>query len=370
MAKVLIVGNPENRRNSYFISALEKNKINSYKIISYTDLIRGIEKIEDYLEDGSILRIESPGENFEVEKLLIAFGDRSKSDILNEKEQVGKIFFPTLWYKGYFKFLTNLKYRVSTSDKRVVYMNEPEEILEMFNKNLCQKKLKNGNINIPDYYENVNSYEELIESMYNKKLRGIFIKLSYSSSASGIGAFRINYKTGEQVFYSTIVPVDKSGKKEYFNSLKVIRYCNKEQIKEIIEMLMKEDIHIEEWIPKACCEGEQFDVRVVVIDNKPMQSVVRLSKSPMTNLHLGNKRITLEESGLKKELIKKILDSAVKAKAQFPNSLYAGIDVMVSKQYNRTYVADVNAFGDLLMNIYIDGKNSYESEIDAIKCLI
>jgi hypothetical protein len=50
----------------------------------------------------------------------------------------------------------------------------------------------------------------------------------------------------------------------------------------------------------------------------------------------------------------------------FPNSLYAGIDLRISPDFQHHQVLEVNAFGDLLPNVMCNGRDTYESEIVAI----
>jgi hypothetical protein len=52
---------------------------------------------------------------------------------------------------------------------------------------------------------------------------------------------------------------------------------------------------VEEWVPKAGIADHTFDLRIVTIAGQPRHTVLRLSKAPMTNLHLGAHRGALQE---------------------------------------------------------------------------
>ncbi|HEY3321300.1 MAG TPA: hypothetical protein VGP72_12590 [Planctomycetota bacterium] len=48
-------------------------------------------------------------------------------------------------------------------------------------------------------------------------------------------------------------------------------------------------------MPKAGIADHTFDLRIVTIAGQPRHTVLRLSKAPMTNLHLGAHRGALQE---------------------------------------------------------------------------
>ncbi len=50
----------------------------------------------------------------------------------------------------------------------------------------------------------------------------------------------------------------------------------------------------------------------------------------------------------------------------FPSSLYAGLDVLVTSDYQRHAVLEVNAFGDLLPDVLDRGQDTYAAEIKAV----
>ena len=50
----------------------------------------------------------------------------------------------------------------------------------------------------------------------------------------------------------------------------------------------------------------------------------------------------------------------------FPASLYAGIDLRISPDYQHHQVLEVNAFGDLLPDVLCDGRDTYETELVAM----
>lgn len=108
-------------------------------------------------------------------------------------------------------------------------------------------------------------------------------------------------------------------------------------------------------------------MRIVVIDGKPDYTVVRQSQLPMTNLHLGNKRGTAkaiqELIGIEKW--QALHDLATQAVQTLPNTLYAGVDVLLSSNYKQQYVLETNAFGDLLPHVLRDDLDTYQATVKA-----
>ena len=102
-----------------------------------------------------------------------------------------------------------------------------------------------------------------------------------------------------------------------------------------------------------------------MIDGSPTHIVSRTSKSPITNLHLGNARGDLAQ--IKSSLNPTIWNTALEVCRQtakaFPSCHYLAVDLMIGIHQKTVTIAEVNAFGDLLPNLYYKGMNTYEAEL-------
>ncbi len=49
-----------------------------------------------------------------------------------------------------------------------------------------------------------------------------------------------------------------------------------------------------------------------------------------------------------------------------PESLYAGVDVVISPGFRRHAVLEINAFGDLLPGVLFEGLDTYTAELAAL----
>ena len=198
----------------------------------------------------------------------------------------------------------------------------------------------------------------------------VFVKLAHGSSASGVVAFQI---AGErQQATTTVELVQTPDGPRLFNNRRVRVYRDGREIATMIDALCRHRVQVEQWVPKAGLGGRTFDLRVVVIAGAARHGVVRLSRHTLTNLHLSGGRtsgrapLDALDGHLAPEHWAAARDTCERAMACFPNSLYAGIDLLIAGNFRRHAIAEVNAFGDLLFNVWHEGKDTYATEIAAV----
>src|SRR4051812_1006674 len=73
---LVVVGNPGCRRVALLQAALERRGLPAATVVAYLDLLAGRVALEQVIRPGTVLRIESPGRDFEVERALLAEGAR------------------------------------------------------------------------------------------------------------------------------------------------------------------------------------------------------------------------------------------------------------------------------------------------------
>lgn len=371
----VVIGNPENRRVTMFQGALANLGQPLAKVVSYLDLISKKVNLIDVVTPNSIVRIDSTGENFEVEKALLTLGAEAKEPLnktnfsrisIKQTQQLtfnkGLILYPYQWYLGYLELLKIIKEQLNNCPKHWL-MNHPDDILLMFDKSLCHNYLLTNNIAVAPSLGQVSCFDELQEKMQKKRWHRVFIKLANGSSASGVVAYQTNGK--EHIATTSTKVIKKDSILYLYNSLKLSVYRNLEEIRELIDALCKHYVHVERWMPKASFQNSVFDLRVLVVGKKASHVVVRTSKTPITNLHLLNKRGNLAELQVKigNSLWKQAMEICESTMELFPKSLYAGIDLMFLSGFNKQLVLEVNAFGDLLPNILYNQLDSYEAQI-------
>ena len=356
-SRFALIGNPENRRVHFFQEALQQAGQDAALVIPYLSILNGECKLPDVLRDGDTVRLESPGENFAVEKQILALGGLENGSELEDER--GRIYHPRLWFHGFSKLMESIAQQTA----KLNWFNHPGDIVSMFSKPLCKQILPAYTLpRLPVF----SSYDEFFAYAEKQAYSRFFIKLNSSSSASGIVAYEYNKRNGKEQAYSTVELVHAIDGDRYYNSLKIKKYAGRDNIRNILDFLFGQGAMAESWIPKARHEDSSYDLRVVGIAGQRRHAIARLSRGPMTNLHLGNQRCAVDELELPSSTWQEIDTLVEKTMQAFPRSLYAGLDILLPRDGNTPVLLEANAFGDLLPNLLHNGENTYLAEINAV----
>src|SRR6266540_1667539 len=363
----VVIGNPGSRRIELFQAALNELRLPAAQVVSYLDLLSGNEALPRSVRDGTVVRIESPGKDFEVERALIAAGaDAADAD---ERFDRGRILYPRQWYLGYCATLRLIELQLAECPPPrplPQWMNSPAEIALMFDKIACHQALGSRGAPVAPSFGAVGSFDELGERMKERNWRRVFVKLAYGSSASGVVAYQTDGRRHQAT--TTVETARRDGELRLYNSRRIRVYRDWREIAELIDALCRHRVHVEQWLPKAGFDNRTFDLRVVVIAGRACHTVARLSRSPMTNLHLLNERG--DEDAVRERVGRAAWDAAMldceRAMECFPESLYAGVDLLFTPDFRRRAVIEVNAFGDLLPGVFWQGQETYAAELRAM----
>jgi hypothetical protein len=344
--RTVVVGNPDNRRVALFTAAVRAAGLADPAILPWRDVASGAPL---RIEPGSLVRIDSPGEDAEVDRLLRG-ADRPAEH--------GQIVGLAAWYRG---FVTALG-RVSHAAGGSRLLNDPAELAVLFDKPACHARLAAAGIPVPPALETPRSYHHLRSLMAAAGWSRVFVKPRHGSSASGVLALRVN---GPLVRATT--SVELAGGKLY-NSLRVRDYTSPADIESIVDALAPDGLHVERWYPKAALDGRPADLRVVVIAGRASHVVVRTSRGPITNLHLGGRRGCMPDfRALCGSGWDRALETCERVGSLYPGCLQVGVDLMVSSEFDGHAVAEVNAFGDLLPGLLVEGLDTYAAQVAALR---
>lgn len=378
---VVVIGNPESNRIALFQAALAHWHRPPAQVVAYADLLAGRVSLLDGIPPGAIVRIESPGRNFAVEQAILALGaatpdpegeryERASQRVVSQLAfDRGAILWPRQWYLGWSALLTMLAQQLTTYPPHHL-MNDPADIALMFDKVDCHALLHQYTIPVPRRIglpnQPISSYNELVEHMQASGCLRVFVKLAHGSSASGVVAYQTNGRQHQAT--TTVEVVREAGSLRLYNSRRIRTYHDQRDIADLINALCRHRVHVEQWLPKAGLANQTCDLRIVVIAGEVQHTVVRLSRSPMTNLHLLNQRGDTE--ALRQRMGTAAWEAVCRTCTQvmdgFPRSLYAGLDVLISPGYRRYTILECNAFGDLLPGVVCAGLNTYAAELGAI----
>lgn len=341
-----VVGNPDNRRVALFAAAVRAAGLPDPVVVPWRDVLRGKELPIPRGDDAPV-RVESPGEDTEVDRLL-----RGAATPADHGELVG---FAD-WYAGFTAALGKL------TATGAWLVPDPADVAVLFDKRACHARLRAAGVPVPESPGPVASWDELAAYGSGRW----FVKPAHGSSASGVVALAV--ASGNRAHAVTSVEMADG---RLYNNLRLRRYPTVPEVAALIDALAATGpLHVERWFPKATFAGKVIDLRVVVIDGTAAHVVVRSSRSPITNLHLGNARgdAAALRTAMGEAAWSEMLVTARAAAACFRGCLQVGVDVMVSRDLRRFAIAEANAFGDLLPGV-LDGhgRDTYAAQVAAIR---
>lgn len=349
-----VVGNPENRRTTMFADAVRAAGHAAPRVLAWRDVLEG----RYAFARGEFVRIDSPGENAEVDRLLRGADDPARVE------------GAALWHR---RFTAALR-EVTGAARRAgaVASVDAEDVAVMFDKRRCHARLAAAGVPVPPALTGpVGGWDGLREQLAAARVSRAFVKPAHGSSASGVVALALSGPG--RVRATTSVETTPDGR--LFNSLRVRHYTTEREVAALVDALAPDGLHVERWLPKATLGGRAADLRVVVVDGRATHAVVRTSRHPMTNLHLGGARGDL---GAARAAIRAaggdfgdVLEVAERAAACFPGTLCVGVDILPSTGWRRFTVGEVNAFGDLLPRLTglpgggAEGLDTYAAQVAA-----
>ena len=108
------------------------------------------------------------------------------------------------------------------------------------------------------------------------------------------------------------------------------------------------DCIVERWYAKAEHQGYSYDLRAVVQDGRLDFLLGRLSKGPITNLHLNNHPLEIAALKLPEHTLEDIAMLCRKSMEIYPGLRSAGIDILLEKGSMKPRIIEMNAQGDLI----------------------
>ena len=347
-----LIGNPENRRVVDFQAAAEDLGYSKPVCLSYEKLLTDLSELERFEVD--LIRIDSPGENPAVTNAVIALDGGPPA----VEQEFGEISFQREYHCGFCTILESIE-RCG-----IPCVNSPRSIALMFDKWKCHQIFVEHQVERPESELAPEGVSTFLEQIARKGSGAVFLKPLHGSSASGVCAFR--WTADRKQLIAPIRLHFHGGCVRLINSLTVQTYSDLAQIEVILRLLLPQGMIMERWLPKSTLPGGAVDLRVLVIAGKARHWVVRQSRSPMTNLHLGNNRgdARMLEGALGKSKLESAFHLAERAAACFPDALYAGVDILIDTN-RRMYVGEINAFGDLLPRIMDRGESAYTAIVRA-----
>ena len=310
------------------------------------------------LPEGALVRVDSAGEDVATARLLR--GWRHDPDLHRVEGGADQ-------HRGFVRALGRLSEAVADTPGAHL-LQDVNDLADLCDKRRCHARLAAAGVPVaPALPGPVTGYASLRSAMARAGWRRVFVKPAHGSSASGVVALatapggRIRAVTSAHL-------VREGGSVELYNVLRPRTRTDEADVAAIVDALAPDGLHVERWVPKAGFEGRVIDLRVLVVAGRATHAVVRSSRSPMTNLHLGNARGDL--SALRESMgphaWRAATATAEAAARVFPRTLHAGVDLLVSPGWRRFTVCEVNAFGDLLPGVLHEGRSTQAEQLHAL----
>ena len=361
-----VIGNPENRRVAMFQAALAAQGLPPARVLAWRALAeRGAPaRLLAALPDETILRIDSMGEDDDVERALLGRGEAAARAegvpaidaraLAAIPREVGRILHPRQAHLGLLAVLAEIDAAIRPAWR---VLQPVRAIAELFDKRVTSRRWRGLGIPVPDALDDVRDPDDLRDRMRAAGWRSVFVKVASGSSASCLAVVVVRPGGAH-----AITTVEDTGTARY-NTRRLQRVTGA-RLERLLEFLLGEGAQVERAIPKAVDAGRPFDLRVLAIDGEPAFVVMRTSPHPITNLHLGGRRGDLDE--LRARVRPAAWEAAMAsccAVQRASGAFHVGVDLMFEPGLRAHRVIEGNAFGDLLPNLTRDGLDVYGWQI-------
>jgi hypothetical protein len=331
-------------------------------IIPWREVVPRLGQIDDLLIHNlpAVVRLESPGRDQEVMRMLLEAGDdrtRPTCDWRHVPIARGALIRPGLLHQGLSRTLRGLRASLDRSP-HLVPLACPLAIAELFDKTATSRRLVEAGLPCPATLPPAADAGQLIDQVRSRGFRTAYVKLNTGSSATGIAVLHACEDSPWAI--TSVVRIGDL----FYNTRKLQKITGPE-LDRVLNFLLEEGAFIQEGIPMAQIDGQNFDMRVVVIYGQPSFTIFRVSGLPMTNLHLGGRRGVWAEcrASIPTRAWLDALDHCMSAARLYPCAAL-GVDVVFERGCARQFILEINAFGDFFPGLTDDaGQTVHEAEI-------
>ena len=237
-------------------------------------------------------------------------------------------------FKRFWKMVA-ARLRRHYADKKIRFVNCPENIPAERDKTLTKEMLAAAGVAVPRSYR-ATSPRTILRLLSEGK--SLFIKVRYGSMGKGITYLE------DGKWYTNFT--FRGGKILNRHSDYGWKFRSVTGNERFLAELLKQDVVIEEAIPRWLIRGAHFDLRVLIFFGKILYIFPRsnAAEKVTTNVSQGAKSQTMSFlSGIRKDLIRKAEKTAVRA-ARAMGLNFAGVDIMLDPRRQLPVVIELNGF--------------------------
>ena len=325
MRQVVLLGNPDTKRTIYLEKAAKQEGL-SVVFVDWKNWKNCFGQREISTAEKRLVKIDPP---------------IYSSCSLEELEHL---------VNGYIQQLETLGRLAQT--QHTAFLNTPSVIAELLDKRACKTRLQQAGLPVTEEVrisagskDGKITAELLIEQMRCQQIHQVFIKPVKGSGAAGVSALRWQPATGRMALYScALIQADGT----LVNTKRLRRFSQTDEVLLLLNRILELDCIVERWYAKEEYQGCSYDLRAVVQDGRLDFLLGRLSKGPITNLHLNNHPLEIAMLKLPEHTLEDIATLCRKSLEIYPGLRSAGIDILLEKGSMRPRIIEMNAQGDLI----------------------
>ncbi len=339
MRQAVLLGNPDTKRTEYLRQAAARAAV-PVLFVDWTDYTGWIDNMGDNQEAGYFLKIDPP---------------LWKSCALGELDGL------VSGYRGRLEELERAAQR-----HPIEFLNTPLSIGQLLDKRECKARLSAFGLPVTEMLQGRKGRTagKLLEEMKAQAVCQVFIKPVNGSGAAGVSAFRWQPRTGQMALYTCALERPDTG---FVNTKCLRRFSKPAEVVSLLDKLLNLDCVVERWYAKAEYQGYSYDLRAVMQEERMDFLLARLSKGPITNLHLNNHPLEAAALGLPGTALEEIERVCRKAMDCFPGLRSAGIDILLEKGSLRPRIIEMNAQGDLIYQDIYNHNVIYSHQAEMMK---
>lgn len=353
---IVVLGPRLGSRLESFVAACVERFGQPPQVIGWNDFLRDPSAIAAVLHPGSYLKFESPDRDIEAlaalyeEGAALARAAEIPTLAASEIEQLGRgaIGSPAQLWFGLVSALD--KAAAIAAERGAAISFAPELARLAFDKSACQAHFRTNDLPTPQALAAPTCFDELDALMREASAPRVFVKLRHGAAAAGMIALA---RSGDRWQAWTTARIGEGN--VLYSARDVELIVHRHSIARLVDRLAPLMLHVERWVPKLGLNGETVDLRIIVANGKTV-SLVRGSRQPMTNLHIGGSRHTPARlvSRIGVEAWRGVLETAHRAAASLPRGDLKCFDIAVLACGRRHALLEANAFGDYIKGLAVD----------------
>ncbi len=364
----LLIANPKSNRVSLFCEALARAGLPLPTVLSHERLLCDPDALLALDERPTWVKLDALGKSRSVEALLLNRGWKAGVRVASarqvEERAQKELLAPHQAHAGFLCYVEGLRAR-ATERPAWLWLTNLRALPTLFSKRQTIRALIAETLPTTVGLPPLRSSDALRQAMTERSWRQVIVKLDHGSSAVGTTVLTRREDDSETA-WSTLV---QRGSR-WFASRRLQRYDRPRDIEECLDFALDAGAYVERLVSKLRQDRMECDLRVICTAGVPDTFVVRRSSHPLTNLHLGATRGSVEQ--LERRVGARAWRS-MKADCRRAAAVFGGLqlsfDILWDRQAEGHRFIEANAFGDLFPSYAPDGLSTYDRQARAIRAL-